>query len=287
MTLNSFPRCKYLPLVTAFALLTPFTLAQQPTASLVPVHCGHASDAPIPPRPSLHPRPTAADAEASTKTARAEPSFLTMDEPANLDIARYRIADYADCILSAACYWSDLAAQTARAQAELKRLVATRKPGEKLALILDIDETSLSSYCEEKREDYGYIGSVYNQWLVSTEASVPIPGTLALFNQARAAGVAVFFLTGRPGVKGALDDQTEATARNLALAGYKDWQSLILRDESQRDTDTTAYKSAARAKIAADGYRIILNVGDQWSDLNGIPHAETSVKLPNPFYYLP
>jgi hypothetical protein len=30
-----------------------------------------------------------------------------------------------------------------------------------------------------------------------------------------------------------------------------------------------------------------MSVGDQWSDLNGEPRAEISVKLPNPFYYLP
>jgi hypothetical protein len=280
------PRCQNSALIAALILLTPFTLAQQTSAPLVPVRCGHAQDAPIPPRPPLHPRPTAEAAEAATKAARTEPGFLTMDEPANLDIARYRIADYADCIVSTVCYWSDLATQTARAQAELKRLVATRKPGETLALVLDIDETSLSSYCEEKREDYGYIAAMYNQWLASTEASVPIPGTLALFKQARAANVAVFFITGRPGVKGAFDDQTEATARNLTLAGYKDWQGLILRNEAERDTDTTTFKSAARAEIAKH-YRIILNVGDQWSDLNGTPRAEISVKLPNPFYYLP
>jgi predicted secreted acid phosphatase len=47
------------------------------------------------------------------------------------------------------------------------------------------------------------------------------------------------------------------------------------------------YKSGERAKIVAAGYRIILNVGDQMSDLNGNPQAELSVKLPNPFYYLP
>ena len=39
--------------------------------------------------------------------------------------------------------------------------------------------------------------------------------------------------------------------------------------------------------IVAQGYRIILSVGDQWSDLNGDPKAEVSVKVPNPFYFLP
>jgi hypothetical protein len=31
----------------------------------------------------------------------------------------------------------------------------------------------------------------------------------------------------------------------------------------------------------------VLNVGDQFSDLKGIPREELSVKLPNPFYYIP
>jgi hypothetical protein len=30
-----------------------------------------------------------------------------------------------------------------------------------------------------------------------------------------------------------------------------------------------------------------MRIGDQWSDLNGEPHAEISVKLPNPFYFIP
>ena len=55
------------------------------------------------------------------------------------------------------CYWADVDAQAQRAEAELDRLVATQKAGEKLALVLDIDETSLSNYCEMKREDYGFL----------------------------------------------------------------------------------------------------------------------------------
>ena len=55
------------------------------------------------------------------------------------------------------CYWADVDAQAQGAEVALERIVATRKAGEKLAMVLDIDETSLSNYCELKREDYGYI----------------------------------------------------------------------------------------------------------------------------------
>jgi predicted secreted acid phosphatase len=50
---------------------------------------------------------------------------------------------------------------------------------------------------------------------------------------------------------------------------------------------TIEYKSAERRKIVEKGYHIVLSVGDQWSDLLGDPQAEVSVKLPNPFYFLP
>jgi hypothetical protein len=56
----------------------------------------------------------------------------------------------------------------------------------------------------------------------------------------------------------------------------------------QSKTQTVVdYKSGERKKVAAQGYKIILNVGDQMSDLNGDPQAEKSVKLPNPFYFIP
>ena len=269
---------RYLSQLVCLLLVLPLAgLSQQVQ---IPVRCGHASDSPIPARPAP-PRHTEAEAEQINQAGRDERSFLSIDEPLNFGIVRYRIAEYSDCTGTHGCYWSDLASQTTRAQVELKRLIATRKPGEKLAIVLDIDETSLSSYCEERREAFGYNQSAFEAWIVSPEASLPIPGTLELYNQALAAGVSVFFLTGR------VHEQTEATARNLQAAGYKDWQGLILRDESERTMDTTKYKDSERKKIVAQGYRIILNMGDQWSDLNGEAKADISVKLPNPFYFLP
>jgi hypothetical protein len=234
------------------------------------------------------PRPTAESLRAVAAAAAADPSYLVSAEPIpNFGIERYRLADYTECVGSTGCYWDDLEAQTRRAEDQLVRLAASRKQNEKLAIVLDIDETSLTSYCEEKHEDYGFIPAMFNGWIVSPQASIPIPGTLRLFDHARKLGIEVFFLTGRPGVKGAPDDQTEATAANLKLAGYKDWKGLILRNDSERTIPTTDYKSGARARIVAQGYRLILNMGDQWSDLSGSPKAELNVKLPNPYYYLP
>ena len=242
-------------------------------------------------------RPTADALEVVAASAAADPSFIIAAEPVpNFGIERLRLADYADCAGTNGCYWADLEAQIQRAEVALDLIAAKHKaanPQEKLAIVLDIDETSLSSYCEEKHEDYGYIRTMFEAWITSPEASIPIPGTLRLFNHARSLGIEVFFITGRSGANGVYpsgtpyEDQTASTARNLTAAGYKGWKRLILRNQSEISMPTTQYKAAERAKIEAEGYRIILNMGDQWSDLNGAPKAEVSVKLPNPFYYLP
>lgn len=238
--------------------------------------------------PSAH-RMTAEAALAEQRKGAANAQALLSDEPLeNFGIARFRLADYADCVGSGGCYWADLDAQYKRAETALAMRVAAARAGSgvKLAVVMDIDETTLSSYCEMKREDFGYIGPMFNSWIVSPEASVAIPGALRLFNEAKSAGVAVFFITGRPGL-GAQVDQTAATERNLEAAGFHGWTGLALRNGEENSMATIAYKSEERQKIVGRGYSIVLSVGDQWSDLLGDPQAGMSVKLPNPFYFLP
>jgi HAD superfamily, subfamily IIIB (Acid phosphatase) len=46
------------------------------------------------------------------------------------------------------------------------------------------------------------------------------------------------------------------------------------------------FKSGERARIEANGYSVIANIGDQDSDLAG-GHALHTCKLPNPAYYIP
>ncbi|HEX3434983.1 MAG TPA: HAD family acid phosphatase [Solirubrobacteraceae bacterium] len=46
------------------------------------------------------------------------------------------------------------------------------------------------------------------------------------------------------------------------------------------------WRPAVGGRDRADGYRIIVNVGDQQSDLDG-GFAQRAFKLPNPFYFIP
>jgi len=223
--------------------------------------------------------------EAARKTAAAETAsadVMVAAEPMeNFGVARYRLEDYGDCVGTEGCYWRDLDAQFQRAEFALKGEIARHTKGDKLAMVLDIDETTLSSYCEMKREDFGFIAPMFNGWVASPEAAVAIPGTLRLYREARAAGVAVFFLTGRP------EEQREGTERNLRAVGYDGWSGVVLRSAAEKGMATIEYKSSERKKIVETGYKVVMSVGDQWSDLMGEPKAEISVKLPNPFYYLP
>jgi predicted secreted acid phosphatase len=159
------------------------------------------------------------------------------------------------------------------------------------ALILDIDETSLSNWTELEANDFGFIleGTCTLQpafpcgnkeWVLNHIADAIVPRR-ELFNAAKAKGVAVFFITGRP------EAQRAATINNLSQVGYQGWSGLALRPAGDAKTRSVQeYKTAERAKIVAQGYTIIANVGDQYSDIDG-GLAERTFKMPNPFYFIP
>jgi HAD superfamily, subfamily IIIB (Acid phosphatase) len=186
-------------------------------------------------------------------------------------------------------YDEEVAAVLARAQSWVEqRAPQVTKP----AVVLDIDETSLSNWEQIFHNDFGYIsgggcdlaskaacGS--NAWEQSAMAPAIEP-TLALFNAAKAKNVAVFFITGRfdSGEKRA------ATELNLQRAGYSGWDGLYLRDPNAPRPSVAEYKRDARIDVESKGYMIIANIGDQDSDL-AFGHAELTFKLPNPFYFIP
>lgn len=197
----------------------------------------------------------------------------------NLDALKAELKQYQACTCKCGCYSKDLDHQADRAIAFLRMRAAHPKPQQKLAMVLDIDETTLSNYEEMINADFGYIKAISDAWIETAKAPA-IPGTLRLFNEAQRLGVTVFFITGRP------ESQRAATELNLHNQGFKDWQQLILRQPPQAHSTALAYKSAQREIIQQQGYKIILNVGDQWSDLKGAPEAEFSVKYPDPYYFL-
>ena len=216
---------------------------------------------------------------------------LAADQSHLADYEKQMIA-YHDCTDPNVCYTADIEKQTDQAIAYLDQRVAQRKPGEKLAIVLDIDETSLSNWKLEQDDQFNYVAAHWKSWYAEAKAPA-IAGTMKLFRKALENQVDVFFITGR----GTTDEQV--TEKDLLAAGYTDkpgahenekhkgWTYLYTRPDN---IGTTAeYKARMRADIETGTWKehIIVNVGDQLSDMQGSPQAELSVKLPNPFYFIP
>jgi len=209
-----------------------------------------------------------------------EPIQLVMDEPQNIDAVKKQLQHYQSCSDSN-CYVPQLERQADIAIGFLKQSIASAKPGDKLAIVLDIDETSLSNWEVEVHDDFGFIAADLN-WCIHLRCGKAIGSTRKLFREAKHSGVAIFFITGR------LESQRTDTEGNLKAEGYEHWADLFMRaDNHPADQSVEEFKSGERAKILARGYHIVLNVGDQMSDLRGYPQADHSVKLPNPFYFIP
>ena len=202
--------------------------------------------------------------------------------PANLGDLKSHITEYK----RSGSYDRDVAAVLSSAQAYIaSRASVVSKP----AIVLDIDETSLSNWAQIQANDYGRFSTGpcdlpvgpcgQANWFARAEAEAIQP-TLALFNSAKLMGVAVFFISGRS------ETVREATEANLRKAGFEDWTALIMRARGTSTPFTADYKAPERAKIEARGFSIIANIGDQPSDLSG-GKAERTFLLPNPFYRIP
>ena len=62
---------------------------------------------------------------------------------------------------------------------------------------------------------------------------------------------------------------------------------MMSRAAADREKTATDYKSEKMKEMEAEGYKILGNSGDQWSDLLGYSMSARSFKLPNPMYYIP
>ncbi len=137
----------------------------------------------------------------------------------------------------------------------VQQRIADARPGEKQAIVLDIDNTALET-------DFGF--------------SFPQPANEPVLEVARYAeerGVDLFFVTARPGI---IEAPTEW---NLDHAGYES-SGLYVRGFLDLFRNVAEYKTAQRADIERKGYTIIANIGNSSTDLSG-GHAERTFKLPD------
>ena len=148
-----------------------------------------------------------------------------------------------------------------------------------LAVVLDIDDTAISTWGRLVKEDFARKDEMFVTW-VNTHVDPPIQPILDLYRESQRLGVKVFFVTGR---RTALAERTRVT---LAGAGYVKPDAIYFRPESDREKSLAPFKTGVRRELAKQGLHIIANLGDQDSDLAG-GYAERVFKVPNPFYYTP
>ncbi|MFT4058974.1 MAG: HAD family acid phosphatase [Legionella sp.] len=202
----------------------------------------------------------------------------TYSEPPNLSIVKNEIKKYHD----SGQYQHDLALVVKKAQhyvAQQAKINAHQNHPKKLAIVLDIDETSLSNYKHMIQRDFTGTHKDFHHDVMAADAPAIKP-TLALYQDAVRHGVSVFFVTGRH------QSERQATQMNLHRAGYKHWTGLYLRPNNYTRKSIIPFKSHTRELITQKGYTIVATIGDQCSDIKG-GYAEKGFKLPNPYYYLP
>jgi predicted secreted acid phosphatase len=189
--------------------------------------------------------PTAAQAAT---TAAPATTATTAPATATTATATAAAVDYAT-------WQRDCQAVMDQALPYLKERIAAARPGEKQAVVFDIDNTTLET-------DFGF--------------SYPQPANKPVLDVAEYAqdhGVSLFFVTARPGILSA------PTEYNLEHVGYR-VSGLYVRGFADLFKDVAVYKTAQRAAIESKGYTIIANIGNNSSDLTG-GHAEKTFKLPD------
>jgi predicted secreted acid phosphatase len=193
----------------------------------------------------------------------------------------------------------------------LDRLPATDPANN--AVVFDVDDTLLWNYdFEDKALNFNFDPAIQTIW-VTGHLFPALPGMPQLVRDLLDRGYAVYGVTGRSLAQepdtianlteqGFTDDGTPGgtplfTAANMytkdpvsgtnpATIPTQPWVDCTA-DGNPASCSTVEFKAFTRGHIeSADGVNVIMNVGDQWSDLQG-GFADKWTKIPNPTYFLP
>jgi len=145
-----------------------------------------------------------------------------------------------------------------------------------VAVVSDLDETLLDNSAMFIKNP-NYTQPEFRAWVKQSAAGV-LPATADFLSWARKNGFAIFFVTGRR------ENERLATIENLVHDGIG-YDGLFMRkvDDHRPAED---FKSEYRKQIEDMGFKVIVSIGDQVSDLYG-GNAEDCEKLPNHIYYIP
>ena len=129
------------------------------------------------------------------------------------------------------------------------------------AVIVDLDETALDNSGYQAwmvLKDTTFDPKTWNAY-VKTVTSLAIPGALEFTKYADGKGVKVFYLSNRTA------EEEEATRKNLEALGFPMGAPVDTMLMTRKQPDWGSVKGTRRAHVAK-GYRILLNIGDNFGD---------------------
>jgi len=159
-----------------------------------------------------------------------------------------------------------------------KKLLAEYSVPPNSVFIFDIDETSLNNYEYMKQISFGYFPEDWKTWVNSAKAPAISP-VKDFYEFLISKNISIVFLTGR-----SINDH-DATKKNLHDTGNKSYDTLILRQNYEKNISALQYKTSKRKELKEKGFHILGSIGDQESDLEG-GFADIKIKLPNYIYYI-
>jgi len=160
-------------------------------------------------------------------------------------------ASRAESLPSKSEWLADVAPVAADLRSHLEQRLADVGQGEKPAVVLDIDNTSLATHYDKGR---------------------PVQAILKAAKYAHQHGAAVLFASYRSA------DSRDSTTRQLTSAGYT-VDGLCLKPHGD-SPGKAAVKLGCRKKYEREGYTLIANVGNRSTDFKG-GHYEKGFKLPD------
>ncbi|MGE7437127.1 HAD family acid phosphatase [Kitasatospora sp. NPDC001175] len=145
---------------------------------------------------------------------------------------------------------SDVNAVAKPLMSYVQQRLAGSKPGDHLALVLDIDNTSLASHYDPGK---------------------PVKPVLAVTQYAHQHGAAILFATYRS------DSSRRSTTMELHNAGYT-VDGLCMKTKS--GAGKADVKLSCRESFEKQGYTLVANIGNNDTDFKG-GHYEKGFELPN------
>jgi 5'-nucleotidase (lipoprotein e(P4) family) len=146
------------------------------------------------------------------------------------------------------------------AETYLETLIAKRQPGEKFAIITDLDETIIdNSYLEAKqiKEGKEYSSARWKEW-VNMSAATAVPGAVDFLQWAASRNVTIFYISNRS----VLDVKpTLANLKKLQLPNADEEHMLFLTSGSTKEP---------RRQVVAKDYKIVMLMGDNLNDFTNL-----------------